>query len=500
MNKETVQLQTPTIAKTSKAENYSYLIWCLILTNLFYTESIGLNALISCLITIPLTFALKKEKRRNTNWWIASLLWLICSYALFVSSHSVSILAFIGATLYFLSQSNTKFPAFLTGIIHSFTVIFAGWVNVTQITIDRIDNKDGEKNKWFRNSLIVLLPLIVVIIFLKLYQAADATFNKMTAFINLDWISWDFIIVYLLVLFLAHGLFFFIPQKEFEALAVKIQPDVHPSYKDKIEAFFGISNESKIAFSLLIILNLFLLLYNGIDFYHLFVADDLLASQSISLSVHGGINALITSLIMVMIIISYLFRGQLNFQGSKLLKVIAVFWLIQNCFMISTTLLKNFDYVHTYGLTYKRIGVYIYLFLAFIGICLAIYKILHHKNTWFLLRKGSITFAFILSLFLTFNWNKVIVNYNLSYVSASKIDYNYLINLGPDAYQGMYEYEVDGKHIPDKLLLQIRHNSQQELEELNYHYQDKSWRSLNLHDIQLMNDLTILTKNIKDEL
>jgi hypothetical protein len=138
--------------------------------------------------------------------------------------------------------------------------------------------------------------------------------------------------------------------------------------------------------------------------------------------------------------------------------------------------------------------------LAFIGICLAIYKILHHKNTWFLLRKGSITFAFILSLFLTFNWNKVIVNYNLSYVSASKIDYNYLINLGPDAYQGMYEYEVDGKHIPDKLLLQIRHNSQQELEELNYHYQDKSWRSLNLHDIQLMNDLTILTKNIKDEL
>lgn len=499
MKNETLQLTAPVREKATKAQNYSYVMWCLLLTNLFYTEIPGLNALISCIITIPLFFALKKELRKNVNWWLSSALWLICSFGVFVNPNFVSILAFIGSFLYFLSQSNTSFPAFFTGILHSFTAIFAGWVNVTEISINRMENKEGRNNKWFRNFLIVMLPLIVIIIFLKLYQAADETFLKLTEFINLDWISWDFIIVYCLVLFLAHGLFFFVSQKEFEALESKIQPDVKQTYKDKIEAFFGIANERKIAFSLLLILNLFLLLYNGIDFYHLFIADDLLASQSISQTVHGGINSLITSLIMVMLIISYLFRGQLNFQGSKVLKILAVFWLMQNCFMISTTFLKNFDYVHSYGLTYKRIGVYIYLFLSLIGICLAIYKIVHHKSTWFLLRKGSITFAFILSLFLTFNWNKIIVNYNLTYIAPSKIDYNYLLNLGPDAYLGMHNYQVDGKHIPDQYLSQIKYNSLQELHNLEATYEDKSWRSMNLHDSELIYDLRTLTKTLENE-
>ena len=499
MNQETVQLEAPYTRLVSKAEHYSYVIWCLILTNLFYGEYIGLNALITCLISIPLIFVLKKEVRNNKNWWLSAALWIICSYGVFTNPHTVSILAFIGSTFYFNSQSNTKYPAFFTGILHGFVAVFAGWVNAVEISINRLDNRNGNSSKWFRNFLIVTLPLIVILIFLKLYQAADETFYELTQFINLDWISWGFITAYVLVLFLAHGLFFFIPQKEFEVLEERTNTEVKTSYKDRIEAFFGIANEHKIALTLLAILNLFLLLYNSIDFYHLFVADDLLANQSISQTVHGGINSLITSLIMVMLVISYLFRGQLNFQGSIWVKALAIFWLMQNSFMICTTSLKNFDYIYNYGLTYKRIGVYIYLLLALVGLFLAIYKVLKRKSTWFLLRKGSISFAFILSIFLTFNWNKLIVDYNLTYVSPSKIDYNYLINLGPDAYHGMYNYTVNGNQIPEKYLDQITLNAHEELADLNFQYETSTWRSFNLHDMLLKQELEALTKNMQDE-
>ena len=500
MNEETIQLTAPVKTITDKKASYTYFIWCLILTNLLYAEYFGVNALISAILTISVTFALKKEIRTNSNWWVATALWLICGIGVLVNPHSVSILAYIGSGFYFISQSNTVFPNFFAGILHAFVGVFAGWVTATENIVNRMNNSEGNSNKWFRNVLIFSIPLVIVIVFLKLYQAADSTFYELTKFINLDWISWDFILVYLLVIFLAHGLFFFTPQKEFNGLANKMHITIAPTYKDKIEAFFGIKNENRIALSLLITLNIFLLLYNSIDVYHLFIANDLLESQSISETVHGGISALITSLILVMIIISYLFRGQLNFQASKVLKGLAVFWLIQNFAMISSTLIKNFDYINKYGLTYKRIGVYIYLFLALVGICLAIYKILNQKSVWFLFRKGSISFAFILSIFLTFNWNKVIVNYNLSQVQHERIDFNYLINLGPDAYKSLAEYRHDGAAVPRVYLQQIESNADYHLDNLTFEYENSTWRSYNIHDAQLKSELEFITKTKSHEL
>src|SRR5690606_28871759 len=105
---------------------------------------------------------------------------------------------------------------------------------------------------------------------------------------------------------------------------------------------------------------------------------------------HAGIYALIFSIVLVIFIVTYLFRGQLNFQYNRVLKPLVIFWLVLNLLMVITTSIKNWEYVEFWGLTYKRMGVFVYLLLATIGLAITIYKVINKRSFWFVLRKTSI--------------------------------------------------------------------------------------------------------------
>ena len=152
-----------------------------------------------------------------------------------------------------------------------------------------------------------MIPLFIGIIFLKLYQSADSTFYELTKFINLDWISWGFILFYALISLLFYGFYFYTKQDEITEVEAKLPDEIKASYTDKIQQFFGEINELKIAYSILITLNIMLLLYNIIDIRYIFIEIDNPSRElSFSQIVHDGINSLITSLILVIIIVSFL--------------------------------------------------------------------------------------------------------------------------------------------------------------------------------------------------
>ena len=76
---------------------------------------------------------------------------------------------------------------------------------------------------------------------------------------------------------------------------------------------------------------------------------------------------------------------------------------------------KNYNYIHDWGLTHKRIGVYVYLTLCIIGIAFTIYKILNQKSFAYLIRQISVfTFTSFLIVFSLLSWNSIIANYNLN--------------------------------------------------------------------------------------
>jgi hypothetical protein len=339
-------------------------------------------------------------------------------------------------------------------------------------------------------ALAISIPLVIGIIFLKLYQSADATFYELTKFINLSWISWGFIVFYLFCAIVLYGFFFFTTLEDVKTLDEGIKLDTAETYSDKIQRFFGVQNETKIAFSLLIILNVLLLLYNLIDLNYLFVElNSPQRALSISEVVHGGINSLIASLILAIIIISFLFRGALNFAQNKFLKILALGWLIQNIVMVMTTSIKNAEYVSLWGLTYKRIGVYIYLFLAMLGICLTIYKIIKKKSFWFLIKSCSLTFSVVLVSLLTFNWNRAIATYNLDYVKQNHIDFSYLLELGPDTYGAILIHHQNVEPVDNWVLIRINDQLNNYPTRTYENDFDATWRSYNWSDAQAKKEL-----------
>ena len=185
--------------------------------------------------------------------------------------------------------------------------------------------------------------------------------------------------------------------------------------------------ENQLGFILITLLNILIVFFLITDIIYLVTADDFRASV-FSNQVHSGINALIASIIIAIIIILYFFRGNLNFyKANKNLKIVAYTWIILNAILIVNIAIKDTQYIYYYGFTYKRIGVLIYLLLTVIGLTTTFIKVNKVKNFWYLLRVNTITAFSILIISCTVSWDSYITLYNLNY--AKSMDFKYLIEL-----------------------------------------------------------------------
>ena len=147
----------------------------------------------------------------------------------------------------------------------------------------------------------------------------------------------------------------------------------------------------------------------------------------------SGTFTLIVSIILVIAIIVFFFRGVLNFNTtSKSLKILAYVWIAQNVFMIISAMQRNQMYIAQYGMTHKRIGVYIFLLLAIIGLIVALYKVIKTMNLWFIIRKSVWAFYAVLIVLSAVNWDYIITAYNIKLANK-----NFIIDLDKDYLAGL---------------------------------------------------------------
>lgn len=461
-----------------------YLIWILVISNMFYSEMPGLNALVISLFTI-LFFAFSiKEKLKNPKWWLASILWLGSGTAVFITGSILSISLFFITFLYFTAVHYNYKLSIPLGFLQSMQTFMTGFFFYFEAINKWIKKpKEERNNKWRINFIIFSATLLIAIVFLKLYQVADPNFYEMTKFINLDFISWGFIGFYFLLTFTLFGLYYYQGEQVIDAWESGLKDDVNPSYSDHIQKYLGLKNEAKGAIALLIVLNLMLILYNSLDLKFIFV-DFRNPTPSLRYSevIHESINALITSIVLVILIITYLFRGGLNFASDKWVKALAIFWLFQNVVMTITTSVKNYEYIAHWGLTYKRLGVYIYLILAVAGLVFTIVKVARKKSFWFLMRNMSIAFMTCFIIISHFDWDRVITKFNLTHIEHDKIDFEYLVSLGDGAYPELLKYEMSHSFQDAEIKYRLMDNINETFYELSERKSKTTWRSLVLND------------------
>ncbi|MFK8044681.1 MAG: DUF4153 domain-containing protein [Crocinitomicaceae bacterium] len=418
-----------------------YVVLTLIASLLTYQQHLGLNALILPIIFSVIHYILH-QSIVSKRWFIAAFLWILSGLGVFLWHLDIGIPLFIICGFHFFAisfHSKMSLPASIAqSLISFFTGI--GRFFLFDLQIFNTNNLNSNSKKIIRLLLIVCIPLLIFIIFLKLYQTANPDFAELTQFINFDFIEASFFFYFGLILIFSYGLIFFKPSAKVLEIDINSKDDLSKEEFNVDDSNSQLNLEWQIGIIVVSSLSLLLLGFIFIDFNTIYNNQNVGINHS--QGVHQSINILITSIVLVIVIVLYLFRGAVNYKSSKALKISTFIWLGLNCTVILLILAKNNNYIDSWGLTHKRIGVYIYTILCFLGICYTVYKIEYRKTTSFLIRTTSTSFLSALVFYGLINWNGIIVTYNLNEknLAPSKVDLQYLARLGPETYPKLTEY------------------------------------------------------------
>jgi Domain of unknown function (DUF4173) len=411
-----------------KKNDWIYISSILLYSLLFWKEAAGLNFLIFNFVLVVATIIKDRTVIRSRNWGLAATGSFIAAASVFLYGDSLSIFANLFSLLLLSAFVVDKQNSLLVSLLQSVCNMA---VVVAYMATDGIKRRQKRKAELSngtgtgKRTIIVLISLLVVILFFILYRNSNVLFYKLTEDINLRFISIPWCLFTLMGAYLLYGFYNYhaLPGlSEWDSKQpIALQRTEEISWMDRL---MSMPSERFSGLVLLALLNLLLLVVNMTDLTFMCGGVGLPAGVSHSEYVHQGVGALIVSIILAMVIILFYFRGRMNFDTqSRSLRLLAILWILQNAFMLISTASRNQLYVDSYGLTYKRIGVYIYLLLALIGLITVGWKVLKIKTNIWLVRANSWLFYFVLILSCTISWDKWIAKDNLRLSKGGNQEY-----------------------------------------------------------------------------
>lgn len=426
---------------------------------LFWQQKLGVNLLIFSVLLGGIAFYLNPKSLYSKNAWLTAAGTFITG--LFVVIYNSGISKFMHITSFLI----------MLGFIHQsemrsvFYSLLNSVVNIIKAPASLSGaKKEGDKSKvnyrrfgyFFK---LFFIPIVAFFTFYVLYTNANPRFleltNQLIAQLDKFWVyitkffsfTWLFFII--LGVFITAGIIY---NRELQALLSK---DL--SFSDflkrvrkkrpKIKSIQGVNFkrpepfsmvslkvERKVGIILIVLVNLMLLVVNIIDINWLWFGFEVPKNFSLKQFVHEGTSLLILSILLSMAIILYIFRRNQNFYpGKGSLKYLAYFWLLQNIVLSISVFLRNYHYIGYHGLAYKRIGVIVFLTLTTIGIIYMYFKILQSRSGYYLVRKNTWAAYVILITLACFNWEDIILRYNLNHKNISQIDVDFYLELSDKA-------------------------------------------------------------------
>lgn len=380
---------------------------------LFYHQNAGLNFLLFNVLLVSLSIWLYPENRSKLNFWFAALLSILSGLAVAINASSWAIWMSVITTLNFSLAAGSGSSTVWLNLFHALFTQASSLIFIIIEWAEKKVNPSGTNNKkTFTGIFLTLFIIILVLLFIFLYKNTNPVFALWTQYINFDWLSFEWLMFTLGGMLLLYP--FFKPRTINSLLEIDQLPElINPETKSKLN-WLGIDKETSASAILFAILNILLFFVNGIDIYYLYFNQHLPSGMNHSDFVHEGIGSLITSILIGSFLLIYLFRAELNFsEKNTLIKALSILWLLQNLFLISSTLFRNQLYVEEFQLTYKRIGVFIYLLLAVFGILSLCYKIIKKKNLLFLFRINSLSFFIFFTLLSFIDFDRLITKFNI---------------------------------------------------------------------------------------
>ena len=456
---------------------------------LFYQQQFGINLLIFNVVFLSILVGIDFSRSKSPAYWFTLFASLATAIAvtwqgtqLAVWGNCISLLLFSGFTL---APNSSWYISLISG---GYSILAAPIVHaVRYLESDSSKPKESGKSSFRLKTLklgSILLPIVLAVVFLSLYSNANPAFGAAINSIKLDFISWPWVGFTLIGGLLLFGFVYKVAIPELLLWDQSIDNNIirkRGTHKRNFHVL-GLKFEMRAGTILLILLNALLLLFHVIDISHV-TSGSIPTTVSQKEYLHQGINTLIASIVIAILIILYYFRGNVNFfRHNGWLKVLTYLWVAQNTLLVVSSFYKNYNYVYEFGLTYKRIGVYVYLTLVLFGLITTVFKIFLTKSHFYLFRKNAWA-AYLILIFSTFfNWDSIITSYNLN--KAKEIGFKYLIELSDSNLPELLQYEKRSEVKPHHQLL---------LAEKKALFYEKltstDWRSWNYNDGQVVGKL-----------
>ncbi|WP_243345562.1 DUF4173 domain-containing protein [Parabacteroides sp. FAFU027] len=403
-------------------------LYCL----LMWYQELGINTLIFSVLLIGMIYLYKPEQRN-----LPIVKWL--ALAFFVSTVGVVINGNIfSKSIYYMSMltflSVTQSPklrlwpsAGLSFLIHwgkgiVLDLRLLGDVIQTLFYKNKTKNlKNRIGNKLLRISIIGMLFIIFFLIFTSANQQfrhlCEGIFIPLNNFIELIFKTIKpFDIIHYLFVLLFLSLFFLRFQESTLSKWEVEQSDIQLRKKEKLVSDYmsmGLKEEYKTQWWSIVILNALLLVVNLTDVSTVWIGITPEDPGDLSHFVHTGTYSLIFSVLISVGVLLITFRGNLNFiRNNRQLKILSYIWIYQNGFLLMSVALRNIFYISEWGLTYKRIGVFMFLILTGIMLVYLAIKIKNRQSFFYFIRKSMWGIYAALILFGLFNWDLMIASYN----------------------------------------------------------------------------------------
>jgi len=402
-----------------KKNDWAILISVFVYGALFYDQTAGINFLLFNLLITGLLVLRQPDLIKNKVWLSVALGTIASSLFIFMYGSALAIWANLFSLLILSALSINPKTSFLTSI---FLTICSISTSCVFMFIDWANRKKNQivgtyQRPFYVKLFLFLIPFLIAILFFFFYQTSNPLFYEFTKEINLDFISIGWILFTIGGLFLLYGFFHnkIMPgvYELDEKVSLSLTPEI-ASRKNFLNGMMRIDNENLSGIILFAMLNMLLLILNILDINYFLFDGTLPEGVNHKGFVHDGIGTLITSIIIAICIILFYFRGDLNFyKQNKWLKIMALLWILQNAFMIFSTAYRNNLYIEESGISYKKIGVYVYLILAFIGLATTLIKVVKLKTNWYLFKVNAAVYYYVLVVSCFFNWDTIITNFNI---------------------------------------------------------------------------------------
>lgn len=423
------------------------LLWLVLLAAfnfLFWSEAPGLNMLLFAILVMIALFIRNPVAWRRRTVQLSGICTILCGmmvtlhgpgWGVFALIFSLSVFAVFVMEPLFRSVSG----AALQFVLNVFSWMFAKRENGQAAN----ENKPAGRARFYTKVLV--LPLLVTFLFFILYLWGNPHFAEKFGgfFESLIKFFDEFSVPHFLFIIggaILCGAFLRLCRIGLERYEQFPDEAVRKKRKHSFPVgMIALRSEVKTGIMMLLLLNVLLLFVNGLDISRVWYRFIVPVNFSLKDFVHEGTWVLLFSIFLSMVVLLWLFRGNVHFYRKNLwLKRLAYIWIAQNIFLALSLFKRNYEYIDFHGLAYGRIVVVAFLILVIAGLITFVIKIKKDRSVFFLHRVNSWIAYFLVVMVSFVNWEKTIVNFNVHHSNPGQIDIDYYLKLRGDVFPLVY--------------------------------------------------------------